>query len=228
MKNTLLVFIPFLMLLSCNYEDNKEVIINNVENDSIHDSIIVTVLDNVEEKEVILDSSLNIGTDAYFYIYSENGIDSLWSFCNCQKNIKENSIKIQLWTEFPSLSELEKGNRENVYMIEDVPKQYRYLTLNIRDSILEKAEWYMISTEPQFHNKQKDSISLSKYQIKLSTFDYKIAQNVKGRYKIVLPVPFGYNKNDTLITGTFRCNNWTIKRFEELNVMTEKSSVAEE
>ena len=59
---------------------------------------------------------------------SENRIDTLIGFCNCEKNVKNNTLKIQVRTEFPSFSELEKGNRSSTEFQLGVERQFRFLT----------------------------------------------------------------------------------------------------
>jgi len=91
------------------------------------------------------------------YTYSNKQIDTLLGFCNCEKNVKQNTLKIQIRTEFPSLSELKKGNRSATEFQMGIERQYRFLTFYLRDSIVEKTNIVKASTESQFENKKIDS-----------------------------------------------------------------------
>lgn len=78
-----------------------------------------------------------------------------------------------------------------------------------------------MSEEKQFDNNKIDSVSIIKYKIHINTFNYKIAQNVWGTYELILPDEFGYSENDTIISGTFHCNNWKAVRYENLEDWTD-------
>jgi len=188
---------------------------------------VETKVDTLEIKET---SSSNIEKDATLEVqkvdlilaYSEKQIDTLIGFCNCEKNVKNNTLKIQIRTEFPSLSELEKDNRNATEFQLGIDRQYRFITFYLRDSIVEKTKIFKASTENQFNGKKMDSISIPNYKIKINRFHYKIAQNVWGNYEIELTDPFGFRKNDRKIIGTFHCNNWKIVDYKELHEWTVK------
>ncbi|MCZ4696396.1 hypothetical protein DWB61_17245 [Ancylomarina euxinus] len=186
-------------------------------------------IDTVElKKEAIAtierDSTLKPQKVDFILAYSEIQTDTLIGFCNCEKNVKNNTLKIQIRTEFPALSELQKGNRNATEFQMGVSRQYRFLTFYLRDSIVEKAKIYKASTEQQFENKKIDSTSIENYKIKINRFDYKIAQNVWGNYELELPNPFGFIENDFKVKGTFHCNNWKIVEYEELPEWTIKGN----
>ncbi len=170
------------------------------------------------------DSTLELQKVDLIYTFSNKQIDTLIGFCNCEKNIKNNTLKIQIRTEFPSLSELKKGNRNATEFQMGIPRQYRFLTFYLRDSIVEKTKIFKASTESQFENKKIDSTSIKNYEIKISRFDYKIAQNVWGNYELELLNPFGFIENDFKVKGTFHCNNWKIVEYEELPDWTIKGN----
>ena len=170
------------------------------------------------------DSTLKPQKVDLIFVYSDNQTDTLIGFCNCEKNVKNNTLKVQIRTEFPSLSELEKGNRNATEFQMGVPRQYRFLTFYLRDSFVEKTKIFKASTESQFENKKIDSTSFQNYKIKINTFDYKIAQNVWGNYELELPNSFGFIENDFKLKGTFHCNNWKIVEYEELPDWTIKGN----
>lgn len=94
--------------------------------------------------------------------------------------------------------------------------QFRYLTFHLRDSTLEKTQLFYKSLEKAYDNSDFKYSNIPEYQLLISKFDYSIASDVFGRYKVLLPEPFGYFKNDTLLTGTFECNNWRINSLEKI------------
>jgi hypothetical protein len=168
------------------------------------------------------DSTLKAKKVDLLLAYSENRIDTLIGFCNCEKNVKSNTLKIQVRTEFPSLSELEKDNRSSTEFQLGVERQFRFLTFYLRDSTVEKTKLFKASTEAQFENEKVDSVSFQNYNLKINRFNYEIAQNVWGTYEIVLLNSFGYTSNDYRLVGSFHCNNWKIVEFEELPQWTIK------
>ena len=101
------------------------------------------------------------------HTFSEKKNDTLIGFCNCEKNIKNNTLKIQIRTEFPSLSELQKGNRNATEFQMGIPRQYRFLTFYLKDSSVEKTKIFKASTESQFEKRKIDSASFKNYKIKL-------------------------------------------------------------
>ena len=217
MKNRIhiLSLLFLISLYSCKKENRQKEIEIGIKKDTIE----------IKEKvysSIKLDSTLKSRKVDLLLIYSDKKIDTLIGFCNCEKNIKKNTLKIQIRTEFPSLSELEKGNRSPTEFQMGVARQYRFLTFYLRDSVVEKTKIFMASTEPQFDNKKMDSISFHNYNIKINRFDYQIAQNVWGNYEIKLPNSFGYTKNDYKLKGTFNCNNWKIVEYGELPEWTIK------
>jgi len=194
-----------------------------------NESNIEIKTDTIESKKKTIstierDSTLKLQKVDLIYTFSDKQIDTLIGFCNCEKNIKNNTLKIQIRTEFPSLSELKKGNRNSTEFQMGIPRQYRFLTFYLRDSIVEKTKVFKASTESQFNNKKIDSTSFLNYKIKINRFDYKIAQNVWGNYELELPNSFGFIENDFKLKGTFHCNNWKIVEYKELPNWTIKGN----
>ena len=208
----------FLVFISCNRKENqpKE---NYINNKKVLDTLNLseTRISSFEINSTIMPQTVDL-----LLTYSDNQIDTLIGFCNCEKNIKNNTLKIQIRTEFPSLSELEKGNRQATEFQMEVSRQYRFVTFYLKDSIVEETKIFKASTESQFENEKIDSASFKNFVIRINTIDYKIAQNVWGNYEIELADPFGYSANDYNIKGTFHCNNWKIVDFEELPKWTIK------
>jgi len=198
-------------LYSCKKENRSKEIELNIGTKTDTLKIKEKAISTIERDSTLISQKVDL-----ILAYSEKQIDTLIGFCNCEKNVKNNTLKIQIRTEFPSLSELEKGNRNATEFQMGVARQYRFLTFYLRDSIVEKAKIFKASTEPQFDNKKIDSISIQNYNIKINRFDYKIAQNVWGNYEIELPKSFGFTKNDNKLKGTFHCNNWKIVEYGEL------------
>lgn len=219
MKNVIYIISLFVLLTHSSCKNENEL----KENKSIVETTADTVVIKKKTNSTIQrDTTLKAQKVDLLFTYTAQKIDTLIGFCNCEKNIKENTLKIQIRTEFPSSTELKKGNRSATEFQMGLPRQYRFLTFYLRDSIVEKTKVLMASMEAQFDNKKIDSLSFQNYSIKVNTFDYRIAQNVWGTYEVELPESFGFNENDNKISGAFHCNNWKIVEYEDLPEWTIK------
>jgi hypothetical protein len=158
-----------------------------------------------------------------------NGIksESVFALCSCQKDKKNNIIKIQLRSGIPTKKELDStgitdksGGRLNHLMdlgyLKRIDGQFQFLTLILKDSIMKDLELYSKSTELEYNNSDFKSMDIDKYKIAISTFDYSIASDVYGNFELRLPQGFGYFENDTILKGHFECNNWEISSKEEI------------
>lgn len=218
-KNLLLIF---LILTCCFCNEKKESI---AENPVIRDKDTTLVTNkknpiNNYQSGIQLDTSLLPEKIDLTLLHSDNDTDTLIAFCNCEKNVKKNTLIVQVRNEFPPESELLKGNRQSTLFIENIPVQYRSLTFYLKDSIVMDVKLLKVSSESQFDGERIDSLTVQKYRIKINKFDYKIAQDVWGSYEVLLPNGYGYFENDTLIRGTFICNNWKAVSYEDLENWT--------
>lgn len=212
-KDFLLITVLLLTFFSCVKETKEVIKKGEVKNTNI----------KKVNSRIVKDSTLKFQKIDKIFLSSDKEKDTLIGFCNCEKNLKNNTLKIQIRTEFPSLSELRKGEKYHTEFQVGIPRQYRFITFYLKDSIVEKAKIFMASTELQFKNKKTDSLSFTNYELTLNKFNYKTAQNVWGNYKIELPSPFGFIENDTKVIGTFHCNNWKIVEYNNLSDWTIKS-----
>ena len=158
----------------------------------------------------------------YIKISNSNMSDSIGSVCNCDKDKKNNSIKIQLLTGIPTkkgLDTLSKDSKQRRNIVlqtrgfgytERLNGQFKFLTIILKDSLVKKINIYSKSTEKEYNGSDFDSLTISKYKIKISKFDYSIASDVFGDFELRLDKEFGLFKNDTILKGTFKCNNWII------------------
>lgn len=223
MRKILLITI-FLTIISCKKRESN---INLKEQTKP-----ISKIDSTDDQKIKYESFLKKDTSLKkrkidLTYLKNNRSDTLIAFCNCEKNIKENSLIIQPRIEFPSKSELKKGNKMSTYFFPDPPRQYRFPTIYIKDSVVQKVKLLKASKERQFNNEKIDSVSIDQYKIYINTFNYNIAQNVWGTYELILPEDFGYSKNDTIISGTFHCNNWQAVKFKNLNEWTEQKEYIE-
>jgi hypothetical protein len=152
-----------------------------------------------------------------------NGIknEGIFALCSCQKDKKNNKIKIQIKSGIPTKKELDStgitdksGGRLMQLMhlgnLKRIDGQFKYLTFILKDSLLTDLELYSKSTELEYDGKDFKSTEINKYKILISKFDYSIASDVFGNFEIRLPNGFGYFINDTILKGNFECNNWRI------------------
>lgn len=94
--------------------------------------------------------------------------------------------------------------------------QLKTLTFHIKDSLIEKIDLISKSTDRDYGGLGYDYLEISKYEVNISKMDYTIASNIFGNYKLILPQEYGCFESDTILTGTFVCNNWRINRLEDL------------
>lgn len=140
---------------------------------------------------------------------------------NCAKNVKKNSLKIQITAAMPTSAEIKKGITgsrlfSNIGPENDFKGQLKFLTFYLKDSTITKIQLLSKSTDKEYNGSDFKYSDIEKYQVVISKFDYSIASNVFGKYKIILPESFGYIKNDTIMEGTFQCNNWRINEFDNV------------
>ncbi len=221
------------LALSCNSDKNsnaREKVITPIDNkENLTEKIKgsddfqnIFTLDTTVEKK---------GRFNYLTISNQVEIDSIVALCTCQKDVKNNLIKIQLKTGIPTKMELDTLKKENRkgnkimeiggYSSQDkISGQFKFLTIILQDSMVNSIHLYSKSTEKEYNNTDFDSMNIDKYQIAISKFDYSIASDIYGNFKFRLPREFGYFENDTILKGFFECYNWhitdkeTIKNWE--------------
>jgi len=196
---------------------------------------------NVEKTERKLDTLIHDSTltrkGPTYFITLTNGEkkDSIIAFCSCKKDKKNNTIKIQLITAIPTKKELDtlketdkKGGKVlqliDLGYLDDINGQFKFLTIELKDSFVKDISLLSKSTDPDYEGKYFDSTAVKNYKIKISKFDYSIASDVYGDFKIVLNEDFGLYENDKTITGYFECNNWRISSKEDIKKWNIKES----
>ena len=223
MKNRISILIIF-VIFSCKTE-NKPVE-KNIEYPKIEKTKTDSI--NTFRNQIKIDSTLKpLGKVVKLEL--SNGIksESVFALCSCQKDKKNNIIKIQLRSGIPTKKELDStgitdksGGRLNHLMdlgyLKRIDGQFQFFTLILKDSIIKSLELYSKSTELEYNGKDFKSMDIEKYKIAISTFDYSIASNVYGNYELRSPQGFGYFENDTILKGHFECNNWRISSKEEI------------
>ena len=231
MKNGISILILF-VIFSCK-TDNKTGV-KNIEFQKVEK----TKTDSIStfQNQIRIDSTLKpLGKVVKLEL--SNGIksESVFALCSCQKDKKNNIIKIQLRSGIPTRKELDttgitnkSGVRLNHLMdlgyLKIIDGQFQFLTLILKDSVITNLELYSKSTELEYDGKDFKSMDIDKYKIEISTFDYSIASDVYGNFEFRLPQSFGYFENDTIITGHFECNNWKISSKKEIKNWNIKES----
>uniref|UniRef100_UPI00404A8664 hypothetical protein n=1 Tax=Flavobacterium sp. TaxID=239 RepID=UPI00404A8664 len=181
------------------------------------------------ENSFKIDTSL-IKKSAFDFIEVSNAIktDSIISICNCEKDKKNNIIKIQLQTGIPTKKALdtlpENGNkrwntvlqtRDSGYL-KEFNGQFMFINLVLKDSLVKSINLYAKSTDKDYQGVDFDSLSIDRYQINISKFNYEIASDIYGDFEFRLNRAFGLFKNDTILKGRFLCNNWRILEKEAI------------
>lgn len=154
--------------------------------------------------------------------------DSIVSICNCDKNQKNNSIKIQLQTGIPTKKELDtlsadSNKRWNTILqtrdlgyLEELSGQFKFLNIILKDSTVKSVNIYSKSTNKEYNGSDFDSLSIDRYKISISKFDYSTASDIYGEFELRLEKGFGLFENDTILKGNFQCNNWIIWNNEKI------------
>ena len=222
MKNFVLIFL-IILTIGCKNEKPKQKI-------DLDDYVKKNEVTKTERKidTLIHDSTLIRKGPAYFITLTDGKKkDSIIAFCSCQKDKKNNTIKIQLTTAIPTKKELDtlketdkKWNKAlqliDLGYLDEINGQFKFLTIELKDSLVQNINLFSKSTEPDYQNKYFDSTRIKNYNIEVSKFDYSIASDIYGDFHIILKEDFGLFKNDKTIMGYFECNNWRIKSKEEI------------
>ena len=168
----------------------------------------------------------------FITISNSQQTDSIVSICNCDKNVKNNSITIQLETGIPTQKELDSlpknaNKRWNTVLqtrslttTNQLKGQFKFLLMTLKDSSVQNLHLYSKSTAKQFNGSDFDSLAIDRYQVKISKFDYSVASNVYGTFELRLNKTFGLFSHDTIVKGNFVCNNWVVytpKKIKEIN-----------
>jgi hypothetical protein len=161
------------------------------------DSVNITIVSNGENKQRLL------------------------SICNCEKNKKKNTIKIQLTSAIPTKSELKNGEKGSRLFMDignpgSFKGQIKTITFFLKDSLIEKIDFISKSTDKDYGDLGYEYMNPEKYHIKISKMNYSIASDIFGTYELILPKGYGYLKNDSIVKGTFECNNWRVNKLEDL------------
>ncbi|HLV50706.1 MAG TPA: hypothetical protein VKY44_01965 [Flavobacterium sp.] len=233
-KNPIYIILSLIFLITCQYkqENSKTHTItpdsSSIKNDNITrgDSLFPGNLEQADKKSfrssfksdfTIEKSMVKHSID----ISNKDETVKLPAFCNCEKNKKNNTIKIQLTAAIPTSSELEQGITGSRLFSDigpgnDFKGQLKFLTFHLKDSTINKMQLLSKSTDKEYHGSDFKYSDIEKYEVTISKFDYSIASDIYGKFKIILPEPFGYIENDTILEGTFKCNNWRINKFNDI------------
>lgn len=160
---------------------------------------------------------------------NETITDTIYSACSCDKNVKNNSIEIQIKTAIPTkkvLDSLPKNSKHRytklleLYSVALNPPpfkgQLKYINFELKDSTLVKANVISRSSELEYNGQNFKKEPINQYQLKISRFKYHNASKVYGKFIIILPEKFGFIANDTIIIGSFLCMNWKINEEENI------------
>ena len=225
MKRTILVY-AILLLVACKSEKKDLLEDKKLEQIELHRQ--KNGNKNIFRNAFILDTVLkNKKPNFFLTVFNSKRRDSIFTLCNCQKDKKNNSIQIQLNLGIPTKKELDtlKGDdvkAKGVFQLLDfgykkeISGQFKFLTIVLKDSMVKSIQLYSKSTEKEYDGKDFYSFDIKKYNIKISTFDFSKASNVIGKFSLRLPKDFGFFKNDTLVSGSFNCNNWVIKTKDDI------------
>ncbi|NQX78468.1 hypothetical protein [Gilvibacter sp.] len=190
----------------------------------------------LDKSEITFKSTFTIDTSKVSYLQSLTQIvsnseieRSIGALCYCEKSVKNNTIKIQIISGIPNQSELDSigivdnsGGKIAAFMardLKDISGQFKFLTIQIKDELIESIELFSKSTEPEYNGQHFKKSETNKYQIAISKMHYSIASDIFGSYNLRLNEDFGYFDNDTVVSGHFLCSNWKVLKEEEIREM---------
>ncbi len=215
MKESLIYIAIIILFTSCQ---SKEIEYQNTS--SVVENYGPIAQENYSFKSYFKSDSTLTNKDLVDVLAISNGSkeEEILAICNCDKNVDDNTIKIQISVAIPTKAELDEGaTGGRTFMgLGRWPKkaQFRFLTFHLKDSTIEKTQLFYKSVDKIYNNSDFKYSNISNHQISISKFDYSIASEIFGNYTVILPEDFGYFKDDTLLTGTFQCNNWRIQSLE--------------
>ncbi len=178
-----------------------------------------------------VDTTLEKPTIPFAKLRVTNGVtaDTLLLANSCQKNTKDNSIKIQAQVMIPTRRELDSlpsnaperyTKLQGMYHFGSLPKkhtgQLKVLNIHLKDRMVQEINLLSRSSDPDYDGTDFKKERIDRYQIKISRFDYKVASDVYGEFALIVPDSFGFIENDTLISGSFLCMNWIVNSEETI------------
>jgi hypothetical protein len=219
----LFLLLGIIIIIGCKNEKFEE----DIKLEDSYEKIELT--QTKKEIDTLIQDSTLIRKGPAYFITLTDGVkkDSIAAFCSCQKDKKNNTIKIQLTTaiatkkELDTLKETDKKWNKVLQLIDlgyldDINGQFKFLTIELKDSLVQNISLLSKSTDPDYDEEYFDSTIIKNNKIEISKFDYSIASDVYGDFKIVLKEDFGLFENDRTISGYFECNNWRIRTKEEI------------
>ncbi|WNH12784.1 hypothetical protein [Thalassobellus suaedae] len=227
MKQKLPIFLIILFLtFSC---------VQKKENRKKTNELDVGIKEKIITKKEQFQNSFKIDTSltkkiAFDFIKVSNSLktDSILSICNCDKDKKTNTIKIQLETGIPIKKDLdtisESSNKKwntvlqtrDLGYLKELKGQFKFLNIILKDCLVKSINLYSKSTAKEYNGNDFDSLSIERYKINISKFNYSIASDIYGEFEFRLNKEFGLFKNDTILKGRFLCNNWRIWESEKI------------
>lgn len=219
------IIVCMFILFACERKEKKVFLIDSPKNNTQ----LSLKNDNLNQNYFRIDTALIENKNLGHILSVSNNVSEeiLFSICNCEKQNKDNSIKIQITTAIPTKTEILKGESGvrilNMDNMDNFKGQMKFLTFHIKDSLIERIDLLSKSTDYDYENSDFSEIEIGKYKINISTFNYSIASNVIGDFELLLPENYGYISNDTILRGVFRCNNWRINTREEIKNLNFKN-----
>jgi len=223
MKNLISILI-LILFFNCKIENKKEE--KNIEPQKIEKIKIDS--SNTFKNEIKIDTTIKpLGKVVELELSNGKKSENIFALCSCQKDKKNNTIKIQLRSGIPTKKELDStgitdksGGRLMQLMdlgaLKRIDGQFKYLTFILKDNLLTDLQLYSKSTELEYDGEDFKSMKINRYKIAISKFDYSIASDIFGNFELRLPSDFGYFRNDTILKGHFECNNWKISSKEDI------------
>jgi hypothetical protein len=221
MKQDYFIFMFILLLVSC--QNRLEKSSSTEQSDKAQHNEIVIPYESFFKVDTLLEDRYH--KVSKFTLYPSDTILELHGACRCEKNMVNNSIKIQVWTFIPTKTELDTlKDPEFVSMkfldwislkrefgqAQPFQGQLKLVNIELQDSLVKSINMMSKSTGKEYSGREFKKESVDKYKIKASRNYYSNASKVFGEFELVLPKGYGISENDTILRGTFSCWNGTV------------------
>ncbi|MDN3643188.1 hypothetical protein QWY87_10785 [Lutimonas halocynthiae] len=219
------IILTFSVFWSCKETSNHERIKVTSYKDTIDKESFIK---SSYKSRVVLDSALSKRNLDFIQINESDKTVSLMSLCACEKNIISNTLKIQIRTSFPPKTKLKELGLKNSHPPPFISEkgydiQYRLITFSVQDSIIQNVQLFKLSTEYQFQGKNKVQVDLDKFVLKLNKFNYSRADKILGEFEIIASSGFVIDGENSIVKGTFHCNNNGIYHFNDLDLLIDQT-----
>ena len=215
------LIIGFILLFSCQEKQVKSS--STKEYVKAKQNEIVKPYESSFKVDTLLENRYHRGSK--FTLSTSDSILEFLGACQCEKDMENNSIKIQAWTFIPTKSELDTVKdpqfistkfldwislKREYGQAEPFKGQLKLINIELQDSLVNSINMMSKSTDKEYSGREFKKVTIDRYKIRASRNYYGNASKVFGEFELILPEDYGISENDTILRGTFSCWNGTV------------------